>query len=131
MQKVKGSSRVLRIAQCGLLTAVLCILSPIAIPIGPIPITLGVFAVMLCGVMLDWKQAGAAVLAYLCLGAIGLPVFSGGGSGIGTFAGPTGGYLWSFLPMAVLIAFLSRRTRKSRGLEMVIAVGACALATLI
>ena len=74
-------SKTLFLTRAALLAAVLCILAPISIPIGPVPITLGVFAVMLAGTILNWKEAGAAVLVYLLLGVIGLPVFSSGKSG--------------------------------------------------
>ena len=112
MQSKKVNSKVLFLAQSALLAAVLCILSPIAIPIGPIPITLCVFAVMLTGVLLDWKRACAAVAVYILLGLIGLPVFSGGKSGFGVLVGPTGGYIWSFLFMAVIIALVGGRARE-------------------
>ena len=131
MQQTKVKKSAARIAQSALMAAVMCILAPIAIPIGPIPVTMGTFAVMLCGVILSWRQAGTALLVYLCLGAIGLPVYSGGGSGFGVLAGPTGGYLWSFLPMAILISMLCSRARSRAWVEVALAVGACVLATLL
>lgn len=99
------------LAQSALFAAVLCILSPVAIPVGPVPLSLGVFAVMLAGVVLEWKQAAAAALVYLMLGAIGLPVFSGGGAGFGVLIGPTGGYLWCYIPMVMLVSHFSRKGR--------------------
>ena len=119
--------KVLFLVQSALFAAILCILSPLAIPIGPIPITLGVFAVMLTGVVLDWKRASTAVLVYILLGAIGLPVFSGGNSGPGVIAGPTGGYLWSYLPMVVIIAGLGGKPRERELHEDVRALLACLL----
>lgn len=131
MQNTKVNAKVLFLVQSALLAAVLCILSPVAIPIGAIPITLGVFAVMFTGVLLDWKRAGTAVLVYLLIGAIGLPVFSGGKGGVSVLAGPTGGYLWSYLPMAALIALLSGRTRGGYLREAICATAACALSLAI
>ena len=52
----------------------------IPIPGTPVPITLQTFVVMLAGLMLTWRQAGAAVGMYLAAGAVGLPVFAGGAS---------------------------------------------------
>ena len=52
----------------------------IPIPGTPVPITLQTFVVMLAGLMLPWRQAGAAVATYLAAGAVGLPVFAGGTS---------------------------------------------------
>ena len=67
-----------------------------AIHIGPIPITGQSFAVLLTGALLGPRLGAAAVIAYLVEGAVGLPFFAGGGSGIARFFGPTGGYLVAF-----------------------------------
>ena len=93
--------------QSAIFAALLCVLSPIAIPVGAVPITLSIFLVMLTGVVLEWRQAGMAVLVYLLIGAVGLPVFSGGQAGFAVFIGPTGGYLWCYLPMVILISMVS------------------------
>ena len=95
--------------------AVLCIAAPFPIPIGPIPITLSLFAVFLCGAVLPPPYAISATLVYLVLGVIGLPVFSGFEGGIGKFVGPTGGFLWAYPFMALVIA-LSVKLFKKRGL---------------
>lgn len=86
--------------------AILCLCSPIAIPVGPIPITLSVFAVMLCGVVLGWKLALISVAVYLSLGLF-LPVFSGGMTGLAAFPGPTGGYIWSY-PLMIITLCLTQ-----------------------
>lgn len=124
-------SKTLFLTRAALLAAVMCILAPITIPIGPVPITLGVFAVMLAGAILNWKEAGAAVLVYLLLGVIGLPVFSSGKSGPAVLVGPTGGYLWTFLIMAVIIALFSEKDRGSRVKETVAVVIGCLIALVI
>ena len=67
-----------------------------AIHIGPVPITLQSFAVLLTGALLGSRLGAAAVIAYLIEGAVGLPFFAGGGSGVLRFFGPTGGYLVAF-----------------------------------
>ena len=76
-----------------LLTAVTCVLSPISIPIGPVPISLGTLVIMMDAYLLGCKKGTLAYILYLLLGIVGLPVFSGFGSGLGKVAGPTGGYL--------------------------------------
>ena len=131
MQNARQNSKVLFLVQSALFAAILCILSPLAIPIGPIPITLGVFAVMFAGVVLDWKRASVAVLVYILLGVIGLPVFSGGNSGPGVIAGPTGGYLWAYLPMAALIAALGGKPRARELDEDWRAFAACLLSMVV
>ena len=80
-----------------------------AIPIGPVPITLQTFAVMLAGAVLGARRGFLAVLLYLALGAIGLPVFSGGAAGLAVFAGPTVGYLVAFPFAAFLTGFIVER----------------------
>ena len=124
-------SKTLFLTRAALLAAVMCILAPISIPIGPVPITLGVFAVMLAGTILNWKEAGTAVLVYLLLGVIGLPVFSSGKSGPAVLVGPTGGYLWTFLIMAIIIALFSEKDRGNRVLETVLAAAGCLIALLL
>ena len=78
-----------------------------AIPIGPVPIVLQNFFVMLAGLLLGWRWGIACVGIYLLAGAIGLPVFAGGAAGIGRLAGPTGGYLLSYLPAVGTIGWIS------------------------
>ncbi len=131
MQHVGRNEKVLFLAQSAVFAAVICVLSPLAIPIGPVPITLGAFAVMLTGAVLDWKRAGAAVLAYILLGAIGLPVFSGGKGGFGVIAGPTGGYIWAYLPMAMIIAALGGGPRERELAEDARTFAACVLSTAV
>ena len=131
MQSTKQNTKVLFLVQSALFAAILCILSPLAIPIGPIPITLGVFAVFLTAVVLDWKRACVAVLVYIVLGLIGLPVFSGGNSGPGVIAGPTGGYLWSYVPMAAIIAVLGGKPREREFDEDLRSFGACLLSMIV
>lgn len=104
--------------QSALFAALLCILSPIAIPVGLIPVTLSVFVVLLTGVVLPWKRAAIAVLVYLLMGFIGLPVFSGGQTGLGVLAGATGGYLWCYLPMAALASGVSHGGRQNLGMAV-------------
>lgn len=94
----------------GLLTALLAIISPFTIPIGPVPVSLGVFGVALMGAMLPplWSIAGVA--AYLLLGMAGLPVFTGFRAGPGVLFGVTGGYLMGYFLLAAAISLaVSRR----------------------
>lgn len=82
---------------------VLVVLSRIAVPFASgVPITLQTFAVALCGLALGTRRGVYCVCVYLLLGVIGLPVFAGSSSGLGVFAGYTGGFLIGFVPMAAL-----------------------------
>lgn len=92
--------------------ALLVVASYVAIPIGPVPITLQSLAVTLVGAWLGPWAGGATVLAWLAEGATGLPVFAGGAAGVAQFFGPSGGYLLGFLPAAVISGWLFRSCAK-------------------
>ena len=104
----QGNTQTLRttntyaMAVTALMTAVTCILAPLSIPIGPVPISLTNFAIYLSLYLLDWKKGTISYILYLLLGLVGLPVFSGFTGGIGKLAGPTGGYIIGFIPMAII-----------------------------
>lgn len=83
-----------------------CALLPAIEVAGPVPITLQTFGVLLSGAVLGARRGFLAVLLYLVLGAAGLPIFAGGGSGLATFTGPSGGYLISFPFVAGLVGLL-------------------------
>lgn len=92
-----ASSRARSIAFIGLTIAIMAVSAWVTIPIGPVPFTLQMFAVTFAIVVLSPKEAIAAIVGYLALGAVGVPVFSGMRGGIGVLAGPTGGFLWGYL----------------------------------
>ena len=94
--------------------ALIALLSQLEIPLKPVPITLQTLAVLLVGAALGWRRGALAVLAYLAAGAAGLPVFSGGGAGLATLLGPTGGYLAGFVLAAALVGWLSERLALDR-----------------
>lgn len=82
--------------------------------LGPAAITLQTFAVLLCGAVLGSSRAFLSVLLYLSVGAIGLPVFSGGAAGLAPFAGPTVGYLVSFPLAAWLTGLIVERLPRNK-----------------
>ena len=99
-------------ALCGLFAAKTAILAPVSIPIGAVPITQGVFAVLLAGAVLKPGYAFLSQVVYLLIGAVGLPVFSGFSGGIQKIAGPTGGYLIIYPVMAWLAALVTQAAFK-------------------
>jgi biotin transport system substrate-specific component len=84
----------------------------IPIPFTPIPITLQLFFVILSGILLGPIYGFLSTFIFLILGAIGLPVFAGGGSGIGHIFGKTGGYLFGFLIASFLSGYLFKLNKK-------------------
>lgn len=93
--------RIRDLTQVALLAALLAVSAWIAVPIEP-PFTLQILAVFTAVGLFGMKKAFFAVLVYLALGAVGLPVFSGFRGGVHHFVG-SGGYLFGFL-LAVLVA---------------------------
>lgn len=89
--------------------------SLIAIPIGPIPIVLQNAFAILAGLLLGPLQGAGAVGLFLLAGVLGLPVFSGGKSGIAAISGPTGGYLIGYFIGALVAGYsLEKATAEKR-----------------
>lgn len=105
-----------------LMAALLCVLAPFSLPIGPIPITLATFIIYLIAYLLKWHMALISVVLYLIIGIVGIPVFSGFRGGLGVVAGPTGGYLIGYLLLVLSSALLlcHSRNRIWAGLSFVI-----------
>lgn len=94
-----------------LFTALTVVLAQVSIPLPftPVPITLGLVAVYLAGIFLSPKCALTALVLYLVMGAIGLPVFAGFQGGPGRLLGPTGGCLFAYPITSGIIAFALNR----------------------
>lgn len=104
------SNQLLMTVYSSLMAALIAVGAFIAIPIGPVPIVLQNLFVMLAGLLLGARWGMASVGLYLLAGICGLPVFSGGGAGLGHFFGPTGGYLISYLPAVFIVGFVAKRS---------------------
>ena len=72
-----------------------------ALPFGPVPVTLQTFFLLLAAPVMKRRAVIPAAL-YLLLGALNLPVFHAGLSGIGVLLGPSGGFLAGFIPAAAV-----------------------------
>lgn len=89
---------------------VLALISQIAIPLHPVPLTFQSVTVIFFGLTMGAKRASAAVALYLLEGALGFPVFAEGHAGISVlFANPSAGYLWGFLPATIASGLLVER----------------------
>ena len=88
---------------CALMAALTAVCAQITVPMpNGVPVTLQIFAVALAGYLLGPKYGAVAMLVYLLLGAVGVPVFSSFRGGFAVLVGKTGGYLWSYPAMAAL-----------------------------
>jgi len=81
----------------------------IQIPFIPVPLTLQTFFILLSGLLLGARLAALSQFIYMMMGAIGLPVFAGGTSGIGVITGPTGGYIIGFIVGAYVVGLISEK----------------------
>lgn len=81
----------------------------IPLPFTPVPLTGQTFAVLLVGATLGSKRGAASMALYIALGALGLPVFAGGASGIAYLSGATLGYLIGFVMAAYFIGLLAEQ----------------------
>lgn len=88
---------------------------------GYVPLTLQTFMVYVIALTFKPNNAFAACFVYLCMGAIGLPVFAGFHGGISSLVSYTGGYLFAFPIMAYVISCSKHINR----------YGACFLGTFV
>jgi biotin transport system substrate-specific component len=108
----------------GTILAAVCAHVVLPLYFTPIPLSLQPLAVLLLGLLLSPRLAGATMAAYLAEGVMGLPVFApglGAAGGLAQLFGPTGGYLLTYPAAAVLISFLWRRSRRGFGMALLAA----------
>lgn len=113
----------------------------IPLPFTPVPLVTRVTIVLLLGVLLGSKRAPLAVALFLLQGALGLPVFLNGPTGLAAFAGPTAGYLFGYVIAAHVVGKIveinKERTLMRAFLAMavgngiVLALGSAWLSTLV
>ena len=103
------------------LIAALGVAPPLYVFGGSVPITAQTLGVMLAGSVLGARRGALAVLTFLVLVAIGLPLLSGGRGGPGVFVGPSAGFLVGWLPGAWLVGWLVERRLPGRVLPAQVA----------
>lgn len=114
--------KVKEMCQLALAACLLALFSQIKIDLpGYVPLTLQTFMVYVIALAFKPNNAFAACFVYLCMGAIGLPVFSGFHGGISSLVSYTGGYLFAFPIMAYVISCSKHINR----------YGACFLGTFV
>lgn len=97
----------LLVAIIALFAAIICIGCFMKIPLGVVPIVLQNILCILTGVLLGGYIAGAPTALFLIAGLIGLPVYSGGSSGVAVWMGATGGFLPGYLIGAIVAGFIA------------------------
>ena len=96
---------------CSIFAAILCVFSVMTIPIGVVPITMGIFGVLITGVILGWKKGLISTIIFILLGCIGLPVFSSFRGGVQVLVGPTGGYITGYILMVLFVGVISDKIK--------------------
>ena len=124
---MKKRSTIYQLTTCALMAALMCVLGPMSIPIGLVPVSFTNLVIYLTVYLLGMKGATVSYLVYMLLGAVGMPVFSNYEGGLGKLAGPTGGYLVAFILMALICGLI---LEKSHGNVVITILGMIA-ATLI
>jgi biotin transport system substrate-specific component len=91
--------------------ALTALMAQVRIPLWftPVPITGQTFAVLLSGAALGSRLGVASQAMYVSAGAIGLPVYTGGGGGWEHLTGATGGYLVGFVAAAFVVGRLAEQ----------------------
>lgn len=115
-RRVSSVSVMVRIA---LMAAVICILGPLSIPIGLVPISLTNLAVYFAIYLLGVKNGTISYLIYMLLGLCGVPVFSGFTGGPAKLFGVTGGYIFGFIFMAIISGIFIEKFSNNRVLHFV------------
>lgn len=122
-----AKNKTLNMVYIALFAVVMAICSWMVFP-GAVPFTLQTFGVFLAVLILGGKSGTMAVLLYLLMGAVGLPVFSGFMGGVGVLMGHTGGYLSGFFLLALTMWFFEAFFGKSvpiRWISMTIGLLLC------
>lgn len=96
MNNTKTSLKTIELAYIAFGAVIIAICSWISIPT-TVPFTMQTFAVFFVLAMLGGKCGTIAILVYILLGAVGVPVFAEFTSGIGIIFGTTGGYIVGFV----------------------------------
>ena len=98
------------IALFAAMIAVLGLVPKITLGFG-VPITAQSMGIMLCGTVLGARKGALAVLLFLLLVALGLPLLAGGRGGLGAFVSPSAGFLFGFPVAAFVTGLIAERWR--------------------
>lgn len=91
---------------------VLAVAAKIKVPMWPVPITMGTFAVLTIGAAYGARLGLVTILAYMLVGAIGFDVFAGSSAeaaGLTYMMGGTGGYLVGYVLATLALGALAQR----------------------
>jgi biotin transport system substrate-specific component len=118
-------TRVRHLALIALGALVVALTAQIYIPTTPVPFTGQTFGALVVGGALGFRRGAAALVLYLALGAVGLPVYAQGTAGPTILTGVTGGYLIGFVAAAAAVGRLAELgwDRRLTGAVAAMAIG--------
>lgn len=130
--RASSRNRLQDLALIAVFAALIIVLAFVQIPVGTagVPLVLQNAAVVLGGLVLGARRGFLAVLLFLGLGMIGLPVLAGGRTTIAALAGITVGYIVGYLISAFIAGLIAERAPRKRGAGMFAVLGLAALAGL-
>ena len=117
---MKRQFRLVDLCYMGICAALIAICSWISIP-AAVPFTLQTFAIFCVLGLLGGKRGTVAIVVYILLGAVGIPVFTGFNAGLGALLGTTGGYILGFIFIG-LIYWLAERLFGSKRMVRIAAM---------
>ena len=114
-------SRTKKLTHIALAAAIMCVLCPVSVslPISPVPVSFGLFAIYLGAYILGAKHGVYSVVIYILLGLVGLPVFAGFTGGAAKLLGPTGGYILGYIFAALSCGFFVERFESKKAMHLV------------
>jgi len=122
----EGSMRLAKQAALVVLgIAVLAVAAKIKVPMWPVPITMGTFAVLSIGAAYGARLGLVTIFGYMLIGALGFDVFAGSTAekfGLEYMMGGTGGYLVGYVLATVLLGYLARLGWDRSALKMALAM---------
>ena len=126
MTTASSRLRTVDMAYIALFAVLMAVCAWITVPM-TVPFTLQIFAVFAALVTLGGRRGTYAVVVYLLLGAVGLPVGSGFQGGLGWLLGTTGGYIVGFLCIALIYWLMTAKL----GDSLPVSVVACVLGLVV
>ena len=124
---MRREKKVYTLTVTALMSAVTCVLAPLSLPVGPVPVTLVNLVIYLSLYLIGGRLTSLSCLVYVLLGMAGMPVFAGFTGGVGRLLGPTGGYILGYLLIAAVSGWFVDRcsNRIFHGMGMILGTVLC------
>lgn len=117
----------IQLVTAALITAAMCVIAPITVPMGVIPLSAATVCVYLAAAMLGSWNGTLCTVVYILIGALGVPVFAGYAAGAGHVMGITGGFILGYIPCAAIAGGILSRRCKGWRVPVAFAAGTLAL----